>query len=155
MKRNSVFVVIAMFLCSCSNVDYTASKKQIENFLKQEKFVLPDTLRESVRKVQEICPEPSCIVYVTDVGCSSCIFQIIKDFISMKDYHSEVNVWIVPSDETSTLQIRYYLNDRKDDLGLSDIPFRYFVMEGIIASSVREGLYRFSNGKLANVLLVE
>lgn len=69
----------------------------------------------------------------------------------MKDYHSEVNVWIVPSDETSTLQIRYYLNDRKDDLGLSDIPFRYFVMEGIIASSVREGLYRFSNGKLANV----
>lgn len=155
MIRSLIIIATSVFLYSCSGVEYTESKKQIEKFLKQEMFIFPDTLQECVDKVQEICPEPSCVVYVADVGCSSCIVQIVKDFISMKDFNSDLNVWIVPSDETSTLQIRYYLYDRRDDLGLSDVPFRYFVMDDVIASSVTEGLYRFSNGKLANLLLME
>lgn len=89
------------------------------------------------------------------VFCSDgiCIYitLFMQQCVDVKDF----NVWIVPSDETSTLQIRYYLYDRSDDLGLSDVPFRYFVMDDVIASSVTEGLYRFSNGKLANLLLME
>lgn len=50
------------------------------------------------------------------VFCSDgiCIYitLFMQQCVDVKDF----NVWIVPSDETSTLQIRYYLYDRRDDL---------------------------------------
>ncbi len=150
--RLSLIAATVFIAVSCGAAKEDENDAQIRTFLTEVSFSYDSLETESVRRVQEMLPEQSCIVYATDVGCSSCISQIIKDLKSMSRLESDVNVWIVSTQETNTMLIDYYLSEKKEDFGLTDLGFRYYVIPDMVLDGVVDGLYLFRDGRPANVL---
>lgn len=148
----SLVFTVVFTAVSCGAAKEDENDAQIRTFLTEVSFSYDSLETESVRRVQEMLPERSCIVYATDIGCSTCTAQIIKDLKSLSRLESDLNVWIVSTHQTNTMLIDYYLGEKKEDFGHTDLCFKYYVVPDMVLDGVVDGLYLFRDGRPANVL---
>lgn len=70
----------------------------------------------------------------------------------MAKLESELDVWILSNQDANTMLAEYYLTEKKEDFGLVDMKFKYYVVPDIVLDNVESGLYLFREGRAANFL---
>lgn len=148
-----ILIAVALLTAvSCGGTKENDNDTQIMTFLSGVSLSYDSLVSASIRRVQEVLPRQSCVVYVTDISCSSCVAQIIKDLVSMAKLESELDVWIMSNQDANTMLAEYYLTEKKEDFGLVDMKFKYYVVPDIVLDNVESGLYLFREGRAANFL---
>lgn len=150
-----LMIILTLSLVVVEGCVGSKNDAEIQAFLSEVSFVHDSLLSASIARVEEIAPEPSCIVYASDISCSACIAQLIHDLLSMESCGSELTVWIASTSDPETVYyVDYYLFDKekKKELGLSDLRFKYYVMTDVSLPDVVDGLYLLKDGRIVNVL---
>lgn len=145
-------IIVVLIMCTACKNNYDDKINALDCFLSKDTCSLTGASSFVVSRIIAVTPEESCILYITDIGCSHCIMQIADDALELKNLGSSLNIWIIPISEEPPYLIEYFLFEKKDENNLGDLPFRITVLDNIVLSDVSKGLYKINNGEILSFL---